>query len=501
MSKKPNIIYIFSDQHRGDTLGSVGHPAILTPNLDKLASEGVNFINCFTNSPLCMPARASMMTGQYVCEHGIWTNNNELDPMSPSHVRNIRDAGYHTAVIGKTHLYRHGVGSWKDTREKIDVLKDWGFIDTHELTGPLATGRHDSPYTDYLKEKGLLKKHREYIAEYAWNWARGTAKPWTVPPCPLPAEDHLDSYTGRTAMEWLQNYNTDKPFYLQILFPGPHDPFDSPQEYRDMYKPEEMPIGIMEWPQNPVARYVRMVLRWSGLKGMTPAQKQTLRTYYYAKITLIDDYIGRIMRVLEEKGSLDNTWLFYNSDHGEMLGDHMMSHKIVFYDGALRVPLIIRPPGGVKGWQCKGLTDHLDVATSLIDIAQAEPLTGCDGRSLIPQIVDGPTGVEAQKGKEVIFSEVYGFSMVFNGRYKMVVNPMTRKPVEFYDLKEDPNELKNLIRDPSYESISKELLNKQLSRLLNHLDEEKLKNMRVGNLSKQIEKEIKNEKRQNPTKK
>jgi choline-sulfatase len=493
MSKKPNIIYIFSDQHRGDTLGSVGHPAVITPNLDKLASEGVNFINCFTNSPLCMPARASMMTGQYVCEHGIWTNNNEADPLSPSHVRNIRDAGYHTAIIGKTHLYRHGAGSWEDTREKIGELKDWGFADIHELTGPLASGRHGSPYTDYLKEKGLLKKHREYIAEYAVNWARGTAKPWTEPPCPLPAEDHLDSYTGKTAMEWLQNYNEDKPFYLQILFPGPHDPFDSPQEYRDMYKPEDMPIGIMEFPEKSSPLYIRMVLRWSGLYDMTPSQKQTLRTFYYAKITLIDDYIGRIMKVLEEKGLLDNTWVIYNSDHGEMLGDHMMSHKIVFYDGAIRIPLIIRPPGGIKGWQCKGLTDHLDVAASLIDIAQAETLPGSDGRSLIPQILKDPNDSDAQKGREAIFSEVYGFTMVYDGRYKMVISPITRKAVEFYDLQEDPNELKNLVQAPDYEPIREELFNKHLKGLLDRLNMEQYKEINFGNLSEQFRREIEQE--------
>ena len=496
MTEQPNIIYIFSDQHRGDTLGCVGHPAVLTPNLDKLASNGVNFTRCCTNSPLCMPARASMMTGQYVCEHGIWTNNNEADPLNcPSHVRNIRDAGYHTAAIGKTHLYVHGgrISTWQDTREKVQVLKDWGFVDTHELTGPLATGRHDSPYTDYLKEKGLLKIHRDYIFEYARDWARGTAKPWEEPPCPLPTEAHLDSYTGRTAMEWIKNYNGDKPFYLQILFPGPHDPFDSPQEYRDMYKPEEMPIGIMEWPQKPVARYVRMVLHWSGLKDMTPAQKQILRTYYYGKITLIDEYIGRIMKTLEKKGLLENTWIIYNSDHGEMLGDHMMSHKIVFYESALRVPLIIRPPGGVKGWKCQGLTDHLDIAASLIDIAGAKPLEGSDGRTLIPQILNGPKGSEAQKGKEVIFSEVYGFSMVYNERYKMAVVPDTRKPVELYDLKKDPDELSNLVRDPNLKSVRQELLDKHLSRLFKHLDIEKLKNMNVNGLSRQIEKEIEKE--------
>ena len=491
LPEKPNIIYIFSDQHRGDTLGSVGHPAVITPNLDKLATEGVNFTRCYTNSPLCVPARASMMTGQHVCEHGIWTNGNEASSLSPSHVRNIRDAGYHTAVIGKTHLYRHGGSSLKHTREGAQILNDWGFVDTHELTGPWASAGLHSPYTDYLEEKGLFKTHREYILKYLREWALGSAKLWKDPPCPLPAEAHLDSYTGRTSMQWIQNYDGDKPFYLQILFPGPHDPFDSPQEYRDMYKPEEMPIGIMEWPKKPTPPYVTSVLKRSGLKGMTPEQKQVLRTYYYAKITLIDEYIGKIMNALEEKDLLDNTWIIYNSDHGEMLGDHMMSYKKVFYEGAIRIPLIIRPPGGVNGWKCQGLTDHLDIAVSLIDIAGAKPLTGSDGRSLIPQILNGLDSPEAQKGKEAIFSEVSGFSMVRNDRYKLAIHADSRKPIEMYDLKNDPDELTNLVKDPNFESIRKELSDKHLSRLLSRLDMEKFKDIKDDGIINQVLKEIK----------
>jgi choline-sulfatase len=379
----------------------------------------------------------------------------------------------------------------KHTREGAQILNDWGFVDTHELTGPLASAKLGSPYTDYLEEKGLLKIHREYIVKYMREWARGTAKPWIEPPCPLPAEAHLDSYTGRTSMQWIQNYDGDKPFYLQILFPGPHDPFDSPQEYRDMYKPEEMPIGIMEWPKKPIPPYVTSVLEWSGLKGMTPEQKQVFRTYYYAKITLIDEYIGKIMKALEEKDLLDNTWIIYNSDHGEMLGDHMLSHKKVFYEGSIRIPLIIRPPGGVNGWKCQGLTDHLDIAASLIDIARAKPLTGSDGRSLIPQILNGLDSPEAQKGKEVIFSEVSGFSMVRNDRYKLTIFPDSRKPIEMYDLKNDPDELTNLVKDPNFESIRKELSDKHLSRLLTRLDMEKFKDINVGATRKQILKEIK----------
>lgn len=475
MPDKPNIIYIFSDQHRGDTLGSVGHPAVITPNLDKLASEGVNFTRCCTNSPLCMPARASMMTGKYVSEHGVWTNFVEANPNGPSHVRNIRQAGYHTALIGKTHLWIHGGRGERrqtsaHTKDKISILEDWGFTDIYELTGPIASIVVNSPYTDYLKEKGLLRTHRKYMIEYFTQWNRGKAKPWEEPPCPLPVEDHLDSFTGRKTVEWIQNYKDEKPFYLQVLFPGPHDPFDSSAEYRDMYKPEDMPVGILEWPQRPIPGNTRMVLNWSGLKDMTPAQNQLLRTFYYAKITLIDEYIGKIMKALEEKNLLDNTWIIYNSDHGEMLGDHMMSHKIVFYEGALRIPCIFRPPEGTKGWGCQGLTDHLDIAASLIDIARAKPLEGSDGQSLIPKINEGLNGKKAQEGKDAIFSEVHGFSMVRTARYKMAVKSNSRRPVELYDLKNDRSELNNLVKNPKYESVRQELMERYLSRFFDRMD-------------------------------
>jgi len=481
MPEKPNIIYIFSDQHRGDTLGCVGHPVVITPNMDKLASEGVNFTRCCTSSPLCMPARASMMSGKYVNEHKVWTNFVEANPNGPSHVRNIRQAGYHTALIGKTHLWIHGErgerGKGEErrqvsrhTKDKISIIEDWGFVDICELTGPIATIVVDSPYTDYLKEKGLLRTHRKYMIEYFTKWNKGKAKPWEEPPCPLPAEDHLDSFTGRKAVEWIRNYKEDKPFYLQVLFPGPHDPFDSPAEYRAMYNPEDMPVGILEWPQKPIPGNSRMVLNWSGLKGMTPAQNQLLRTFYYAKITLIDEYIGKIMKALEEKDLLDNTWIIYNSDHGEMLGDHMMSHKIVFYEGALRIPCIFRPPGGTNGWESQGLTDHLDIAASLIDIAGAKPLEGSDGQSLIPKINEGRNGKKAQEGKDAVFSEVHGFSMVRTPRYKMAVKSNSRRPVELYDLKNDPSELINLVKDPKYKSIRQELMERYLNRLLAHMD-------------------------------
>lgn len=474
MADKPNIVLIFPDQLRGDTLGCVGHPVIQTPNLDRIAAEGVIFENCYTNSPLCMPARASLMNGRHVCEHGVWRNEMSADRHGPSHVRSIRDAGYHTALVGKTHLYAHGPAAGHTARH-VHELRDWGFEDTLELTGPLASGRMDSPYTDYLAQKGLLERHRQFIRSYVQNMRSGRFRPWEEPPCPLPTEDHLDSYTGRMSAEWIRNYHGDKPFYLQVLFPGPHDPFDSPAEYRAIYRPEDMPVGTMEVPAEPVAPYVRGVLQYSVLDGMTERDKQVLRTFYYGKVTLVDHGIGEVLKALEERGFLDNTWIIVTSDHGEMAGDHYMLHKMCFYEEALKIPCIIRPPRGTAAWKASGLCDQIDIAATLLDVAEAKPFEGVfNMRSLLPQVKAGPQDPNAQSGKEVMFSEIWGFSMVHNGRYKMAIEARTRRPVELYDLANDPRELRNLVNEPSLEGVSQELLERHLSLLLNRLDIDRL---------------------------
>jgi choline-sulfatase len=172
------------------------------------------------------------------------------------------------------------------------------------------------------------------------------------------------------------------------------------------------------------------------------------------------------MSVLKEKDLLNNTWIIYNSDHGEMLGDHMLSHKIVFYEGAIHIPLIVRPPSGIKGWKSQNLTDHLDIAASFIEIAGAKPLKGSDGCSFIPLIKERNNNFE-QQGKDLVLSEVLGFSMVRNERYKLAFKTNTRRPVEFYDLKKDPNELTNLVKDPSYEPLRKDLLKTYCNNFLN----------------------------------
>jgi len=474
MANKPNIVYIFSDQHRGDTMGCAGNPAAITPNMDRLAAEGVNYGQCCTNSPLCMPARASMMSGQYVSEHGVWRNSKGTDPKGPSHVRNIRDAGYRTALVGKTHLYGREPGK-THTKHYLQEMEDWGFTDPHEINGLIVSIFGDSHYTDFLEKRELLDVHRRYMVDYCIPWLSGQNKPWEDPPSALPTDAMMDSYIADTSADFIRNYDGEDPFYLQVLLMGPHDPFDAPEEFRTLYDGVDFPDAIMESPGEPVPDYTRRSQRLSApLVGMTKEEMQLLRRLYYAKVSQIDDCIGKVIKALEEKGMMENTWIIYNSDHGENLADHFLTQKMVFYESALKIPLIVRPPGGISGWKSAALCDHLDVAASLIEMASGNPLEKSDGRSLVPQILAGKDSPQSDQGKEVIFSEVHKFSMVFDGRYKLAVEAESQKPVELFDLQEDPKELINFVNHPEYEAVQQRLLDTHLSQLRQKLDVEAL---------------------------
>ncbi len=474
MTDRPNIVLIFPDQHRGDTMGCAGNPAAQTPNLDRLAAEGVLFERCLTNSPLCMPARASLITGQHVNRHGIWGNNLvEPDRYGPSHVRNIRDSGFHTAIFGKTHLYANYKNDGH-TRDHAHKLKDWGYETSHELRDVVPSSRCNCYYADFLEERGRLRLYQDYTRLWWTTGFRGLSHPWEDPPSPLPTDEHIDMYCADKAAAWIRDYEAENPFYLQVCFTGPHTPFDSPAEYRDRFNPEEMPLAIMDPPAAPVSPQVERQVKAGRLQNMTESHSRVMRTYYYAKVALIDHGVGMVIQALQDKGILDNTWIIYTSDHGDMLGDHRLNQKLVFYQGAVDVPLIIRPPGKVPAWRTRGLTDHLDVSATLLDIAGAPPLADSPGHSLAAKVVAGPTAPGAQQGKDVVFSEVERYyAMARDERYKMAINAISRQPLELYDLVEDPQEQRNLVHEPGLSGVREEMLHAYFDQLLG-LDQEKL---------------------------
>ena len=475
---KPNIVFIFSDQQRPDTMGYAGDPVAITPNLDRLASQGMVFSQCATSSPVCMPARASMMTGYQVHQHGVWAFADPELRHGQSHVRNIRDVGYRTGVVGKTHLWPHGDGH---ASSHVEEMQDWGFVDAREVTGPSESLNTDSSYTDHLAAKGFLNTHRQYFEMYL----KGERPfPWELPPTQLPAEDHLDRYIAELAQQWLGDCPTEQPFYLQVNFGGPHDPWDAPNEYRSLYNADDIPLSMNEPRSGPLSPHVQLLLEHAPnrLHNMSAAQNRVMKSNYYSKVTLIDDCVGRIVNKLEQLNILDNTWIVFSSDHGEMLGDHGLLAKKVFYDGAVTVPCLFRPPQNEKSdassepasSQAKSmnssLTCHLDVVATLVDICGAAPLQDSDGRSVLPQLRGEQTGPHRSAVLAELGLPPSAFMMVRTDQHKLCVDAINRQPIEQYDLGADPNELHNLIDNPAYAKLRGELINDVLAPMLSTLD-------------------------------
>lgn len=486
-TEKPNILFIFTDQMRADCLGSLSGSQLLTPHLDRLSAEGITFTRCMSNSPLCVPARASLMNGQLVREHGIWSNRKGGDENGPSHVRNIRDAGYHTSVIGKTHLWSpSAVGQpGLHVREMDQNLEAWGFEYRLEANDPMLTGPMDCHYTDYLDSKGLLEAHREYIMQWAKeSYWRGDPHPWNQPPAPVPEGDDIDSYIGRKSVEWLNDYQDDRPFYLQVQFTGPHDPYDGPQKYREMYDASSLDPGIMEVPEAPYPLGMEgRIRRGPAIASATEKQRQQWRVNYYANVTLIDEWVGKILQTLERKEELDNTLIIFNSDHGEMLGDHGLWSKWNFYDQSVLVPCILRPPvsrslKNERGWQSDALIEHIDLPVTMLDMAGAKPFDNSLGQSLLPYLEMKADEPKASQGKDAILSELFGSTTICTKEHKLTVRAEDAKPQQLFDLKKDPRELVNVLGKSQYADTIQSLISTHLDPHRDRIDMDELEEYR-----------------------
>ncbi len=341
-AKAPNIVLVMSDQHRGDMMGCAGDPGVLTPSLDGLASEGVRFSRVTCQGPLCMPARASFMTERYVRDHGVYTNWAEIAPESPTYVWALRSAGYHTALLGKAHLYRDEILQAKHIDDLAGRLEALGFAEVRE-TGDKFSGEIPNRYTDFLRERGSLDAYRQHIADRSYQGDNETGQNatkrvpmWDATPMPLPLDAYIDTWHGNEAVRWIAEYERPEPFYLFVGFPGPHDPWDAPQPAVDRYRDAEisMPHSTRRPTLEGTGRYehlLRSFLWLSDTETMTDDAIRGMRRAYSADVSVIDDAVARIVAALEARRLLDDTWLIYTSDHGEMGGNHGLMSKCVMY--------------------------------------------------------------------------------------------------------------------------------------------------------------------------
>ena len=448
-----SIVYLFTDQLRADALT----PPVKVPNLNRLMDESLVFTRCVSNSPLCVPARASLMTGLLPRTTGVWSNARAADPSCPSHVRNIRTAGYHTAVVGKTHLWRTGVGPKPGlhAKEMDHYLEKWGFDTRVEVNDPIGTGSQGCAYTDYLEELGCLREHQKYIRAWIQQLRSGMPEPWNQPPSPVPEGTDIDSFIGRTAIEWLDQYDEPKPFYLQVQFTGPHDPYDGPQRLRDVYSSENIEPGIRQ----------KLSIGPKSIRQAKDDQIRQWRINYYANVTLIDEWVGNVIEALDRMNFLEDCWIVFCSDHGEMLGDHGGIGKANFFDASMRVPCFVRPPGGISRTEVDDLIEQVDLTATLLEIAGADPIEQCRGVSLLRYSHGSSKPI-----REAAVSELFGITTIETDEWKLSVNLADGSVRTHTDRCNDPKELKNLAQDPDYQTERSELVKAHIEPLDSHMD-------------------------------
>lgn len=485
MSQKPNFIIIMPDQHRADILACAGKQ-VKAPNLDRLASEGVRFENTFTQSPLCVPARASFQTGRYVHETYCNTNKTFIHENCPQWIdatflNILQKHGYYNVDIGKMHLVSHK-NAYDATRrvgdqkaELVDHVKHYdsklmelGFDEVEVVCGKMESAKVGSIYTDTLKEHGLLKTYQEWLRKYPIVNAE---------PMPVPKEYYIDYFVGDLAVNWLNNYiedsEHDNPFCLFVGFPGPHDPFDCVEEYTKKYDPNAIEVKDEEiqLPDRPCPPYSFVSKGVSRSRSVTKEFIQECRAKYYGNVTMIDEKVGELIEILENNDLLDNTWIIYTSDHGEQLGGHKLFMKFVFYRSSVQVPLIIRPPKGMKEKIISEDVELIDIPATILDILNLELPSGHKGKSLLPLISGENEGVQH---KEICISQVFNYIMGVTENWKVVYDITNGKLLELYNRNEDFYENNNLKNTPKGKEVGSQLYEKYFKDIVEQSEFEKV---------------------------
>jgi choline-sulfatase len=442
--KPKNILFITTDQQRRDAMPCYGMDFVKAPNLEALAARGIVFDNCVSVSPVCQPARAAFMTGQYPSVSGVTDNFQWISPGTPTIAKVFTDAGRQTAAIGKMHFH-----PWNNPE---------GFSYRVSAEDKRHIFRPDD-YTLYLKTRGLSREHPGTVLGYAESLGAIVS--------PLSEEHHIDSFIGREAVRWIETLDAEKPFFGWVSFNSPHDPYDPPESYADLYKDSPIPPAVgskdelsskPDYQKGIIPFFRDNLLYLTDYSLMTPEKIRKMRRYYYATLTLVDAWIGTIMRSLETRGLLDDTLVVFSSDHGDLLGDHGLPFKSTYYEGALNVPLIIAGPGVPAGERCSSFVDWLDLHRTFLLLADILPGDHVQGEDLRP-LMSRP----GQGGREEAYSELTGSVMVTTEKYKMVL--CDDGDGELYDLSERPKEVVNHFHDPAHAEIRKDLTAKIARRL------------------------------------
>ena len=411
-----NFLFLFPDQHRADWLGGTPGLPLRTPHLDQLRRCGTHFNNAICPSPLCAPSRACLATGRDYAHCGVRNNREDLPPGTSTFYQQLREAGYHVAGSGKFDLHKASYVWGLDGRHG---LNEWGFsdgIDNEGKIDAILSGRDApcGPYMAFLESHGLRETH---IADIEHRRRDKTA----TFPTPLPDFAYCDNWIGDNTLALMRRFPANKPWFLQVNFTGPHEPWDITATMATWYAGEKFPAPVNE-------------------SAIPLAKHHAVRANYAAMIENIDRWIGRLLDEVRQRGEEDETLIVFASDHGEMLGDHGRWGKTMPFQPSLAVPLIVAGPGVQRDCIHQSPATILDLPATFLDFAGVEPLRGWESQSLRPKLEGNAAG-----SRQHVFAALNEWRAVYDGRYKLIEKFDGQSLL--FDLREDPGETRNRIED------------------------------------------------------
>lgn len=439
--KRPNIVFIMTDDHAAHAISAYGSRVNNTPSIDRLAKEGMKFENCFVTNSICTPSRATILTGKYSHLNGVPVFNH-IDNTQPMLQKYLQQAGYHTGIVGKWHL-----GGNRGKEGEPTGFDYWNILP--------GQGAYFDPV---MIEMGERKKLTGYVTDVVTN----------------------------IAIDFVKHRPQDKPFFLMYHHKAPHRNWQPDEKYRKQFEnvvvPEPATFNDDYKGKSDALRqatnHIDTDLNESDLKMKPPEglSGQALKKWkyqrymrdYLACVQSVDDNIGRFLDWLDKNGLAENTIVIYTSDQGFFLGEHNMYDKRFMYEESLRMPFLIRWPGKIRpGSVSKGMILNVDFAPTMLDAAGVKTPADMQGRSFLPLL----EGKSPRDWRTAMYYRYYhpghhnvaAHFGIRTDRYKLIYfNKLDQW--ELYDLRKDPRETRNVYSDPAYAKIV-EALKKELQRL------------------------------------
>lgn len=421
-TNRPNILLIMCDQLRADALGCYGSSFVRTPNIDRLAQWGVTFDRAYSRTPVCVPARYGLLSGQAPFRIGLIDNGAKRKDFADPLPELLKKQGYAAFAVGKMHF--------------SPVRSHYGF-DRMLLSEEVPGHFSDDDYLRFLRDNGWLHVVEPHGKRSETYYAPQTSE--------LPEQMHSTAWTAARACELIRE-NRNRPFFLFASFIKPHPPFDPCRPYDTMYPPERVPMPVRdEAERRPIdlAIDVQNDYKVNGIHRVTDDQLRRIRAAYYGSVSQVDRQIGAILDTLDGLGLSENTLILFTADHGEHLGDHYAFGKRTYYEPSARIPLIVSQPGTLpQGERRSAFATLEDLYATAVAAAGGEVPAGSDGMSLLPLAHDA-----ALPGRSEMYGE-FGLGRMLKfmrrwDRYKYVYHTNGGREALF-DLAADPSELHDI---------------------------------------------------------